>query len=411
MILQCPLPDGSAGVAVRLSAYVDCQSRMLGENGFQTLVGDPAMASILSGLVAIFIALIGYRMILGSPPSLRDGVSLTARLGIVLALVTSWPAFQTLVYHVATDGPEEVATILLPASGLPAMELEDRIQAAYDAIRLGVATDGTAQGAAGTSAGTAASVNAASAPLLSGFAPLPQTASLFVVTTVGIMAALHLIVGFLLAVAPFGILSLLFEGTSGIFNGWVRALVGAALGVLASSVTSAVALTTVEMEVAHMRSAGGVSPVAGDPQALVTVVLCCFLIALGMAYAAFRMAGAFRLPWSQALIMRSGRHEQQTTASAWPPAAAALMTADTSTVARSSAARSRAEGVADTLATVARRDHVLHDMHTASNSPSSRVLNVAASRGETPPLVPLGVAGRRSTYRRTRSAGRRDMAS
>jgi len=403
MIQQCALPD-AVGVAVRLASYVDCQSRMLGENGFQALVGGPEMASILSGLVAIFVALIGYRLLLNTAPTLRDGVSLTARLGIVLALVTSWPAFQTLVYRVTTDGPVELAAILLPASGLPSTGIEQRVQAAYDAIRGGPSMNGGSVQQTGIVAapGAIPAANALPAPAFSGFQPLPQTASLFVMSTVGFMAALHLVVGFLLAVAPFGILSLLFNSTLGIFNGWVRAIVGAALGVLAASIASAIELSVVEMEVAHMQAAG---PAASDPQAIVTAVLCFVVVAIAMAYAAFRMAGAFRLPWGEVIVGQDRATERQSSGALQPvPALAARETA------RIHASQSRAEGVADALAIAAHRDRAFQQEPGASAAPPRRVLNSEAGRGETSPPVPLGVAGRRSTQRRTRSATRRDRA-
>src|SRR5437763_539074 len=101
MTVFCAAPDASEGVALRLSEYVSCEGRALGENGFQALAGGPLGTSLLSGLVTIFIALIGYRLILGHTPDMRDGIGWTVRLGIVLALVTSWPAFQTLIYRSA----------------------------------------------------------------------------------------------------------------------------------------------------------------------------------------------------------------------------------------------------------------------------------------------------------------------
>src|SRR5438445_13816271 len=99
MTVLCAAPDASQGVALRLSQYVSCEARALGENGFQALAGGPLGTSLLAGLVTIFIALIGYRLILGHSPDMRYGIGWTVRLGIVLGLVTRWPAFQPLVYQ------------------------------------------------------------------------------------------------------------------------------------------------------------------------------------------------------------------------------------------------------------------------------------------------------------------------
>ena len=123
MTVVCLGPDTALGVAYRLSAYLDCQARALGENGFQAVAGGAMGTALLTGLITVFIALIGYRLLLGHMPDVRDGVGWAVHLGIVLALVTSWPAFQALVYRVAVDAPPSIAAVLLPASGLAASRL------------------------------------------------------------------------------------------------------------------------------------------------------------------------------------------------------------------------------------------------------------------------------------------------
>lgn len=128
MTLSCAAPNPDLGIALRLSDYLDCQARAIGENGFEALVGGPMAASLLSGLVTIFVALIGYRLILGRTPGIDDGVGWAVRLGVVLALVTSWPAYQILVYNVAVDAPAQLSRFILPAAGLPDEGLAGRVQ-------------------------------------------------------------------------------------------------------------------------------------------------------------------------------------------------------------------------------------------------------------------------------------------
>ena len=55
-------------------------------------------------------------------------------------------------------------------------------------------------------------------------------ASLFLTGAIGALAAVRLIAGLLLALGPFFIAFLLFDGTRGLFEGWMRVLAGAALG-------------------------------------------------------------------------------------------------------------------------------------------------------------------------------------
>ena len=73
----------------------------------------------LTGLLTLFVALFGYRMLFGQTPGVRDGVLALVKIGIVLALATSWPAYRTLVYDVALKGPAELAGEIGRPAGLP----------------------------------------------------------------------------------------------------------------------------------------------------------------------------------------------------------------------------------------------------------------------------------------------------
>ena len=416
MTVECMAPDPDLGVALRLAGYLDCQSRALGENGFQALTGGPAMTSLLSGVVTIFIALIGYRMILGSIPGIRDGIGWAVRLGMVLTLVTSWPAFQTLVYHVVTNGPEEMAAVILPAAGLSAENMEERVQGAYDTIRQGMSPSGAAEPQAAAPQSQAGAITAPQAPsapaqLSTGILPLPETASLFVMSTSGLIGALRIVVGFLVAIGPIAILCLLFQGTSGIFDGWIRALVGAAFGVLAASITTTIELVVIESELAHDRAVqlGADAASSLDPQALVTIILFFVVVALAAVYASARVGSAFRLPAAAgaAWFDRSERSIGNT---------AQLGRADTASrsangaVSAEGSARTRTAAVADALATAAYRDQArLGHLDGAEGSIRPMTIRQEAGGIGAAPMVPLGVAGRRSTGRRTQSARKRDM--
>lgn len=287
-------PDAAQGIALRLSQYVGCEARTLGESGFQALAGGPIGTSVLSGLVTIFIALIGYRFILGSTPGIRDGIGWAARLGLVLALVTSWPAFQTLIFRVAMDGPVEVANAVLPPAGLSFDDLDARVQQAYDTIRLGTFDVDSTPAA---SAGPGASGQLTAAQPFKFQTPLPNTASLLVISTVGVLAALQIAIGFLLAIAPLPLMSLLFDGTSEFFSGWLRALVGAAMMMVGATVVSSVDLVMIESELGLLETyRTSMAPQVIDPQALTTIVS---LFAVAMVIALIvssRVAGALKAP-------------------------------------------------------------------------------------------------------------------
>lgn len=405
MTVLCSSPDATLGVAYRISVYLDCQARALGENGFQALAGGPLGSALLFGLLTIFIALIGYRLILGHVPDMRDGVGWAVRLGFVLALVTSWPAFQALVYRVAVDAPGEIAAVVMPAAGLPSESLDARVQQAYDQMRLGVA-DAQADPAADEEEETEGTIGAA-----------PQTATLLVISTSGLTGALRIAIGFLLAVAPLAIMSLLFSGTSGLFNGWLRALAGLALGSIGVTIVTAIDLLMVESELAHLQAFGfagmpeGVDPqdlTAIDPQALTTIVALFALVAIVTTVAGVRMGSALKLPADRSP----------------PPQLVTVSAPGTRVDARSvlisdnldrrppdAATQGRASAVAGALkATVRREERFRSPANDAQNQYPRQVAMAEAvvQTAEGPMSPSTGPAGRRGLGRQTRSAARRD---
>lgn len=406
MTVVCAELDPSAGVALRLSAFLDCQARALGENGFQAFAGGAIGTSILSGLITIFVALIGYRLILGESPGLRDGVSWTVRLGFVLALVTSWPAFQTLFYQVAIEGPREVADVILPASGLPSEGLEWRVQQAYDTIRLG---SGTLTQQLPNSANVPAEVVEVVQRRQFQEA-LPRTSVLFVLTTTGFTAALRIAAGFLLAIGPIAIMSLLFDATLGLFNGWIRALAGMAVATVASMVVTALNLLMVESELARLQALQR-SPLAQAPdaQSLSVIVLLFALIMLVTVFAAVRMMNAFRLPWRRSHEI--SRTAQSSRSPSTVPVAAPFSTREPLAAYGGVTLQTRGNAVSDSLAATVRREQTRLAYGGAASMLIHNQSGEAAAMSETTGgrAVPQNHS-RRPLGRHTRGAARRDRS-
>jgi type IV secretion system protein VirB6 len=423
MTLFCPAPDASQGIALRLSTYVSCEARALGENGFQALAGGPLGTSLLSGLVTIFIALIGYRLILGHTPNIRDGVGWTVRLGIVLALVTSWPAFETLVFRVAVDGPGELAKVLLPASGLPSTDLSGRVQSAYDTMRLGTMdtvaapASGSGQNAnspgAQPAAGSPRDPNSPAPPQQFKFqSPLPNTASILVISTSGVIAALQIAIGFLLAVGPLAMMSLLFDGTSSLFNGWLRALAGAALTMLGATVVTAIDLVMVESELGRLENFRlSASPTVIDPQALTTIVALFAFVMIIMVFASMRMASALKLPsrWGYTLEPRADARAVEAPRLALAHGSSAAMAPHLT----DGLAQNRVAAVVEVLAKAVGREQLQVPYQHDPSAPArhSRIAeaterSIGARSGSR-----VGLGNRRRENRRTRTAARRDQRS
>lgn len=407
----CPAPDALLGTVLRISGFLECQARLLGENGFLALAGNLLSSGLIAALVTIFVAIIGYRLILGGAPGLRDGMGWTLRLGFVLALVTSWPAFQTLAYGVAVDGPNDLAGVMLPSLGLPGKSVNERAQLAYDTIRLGT-TGGQepAEAQARSAADRQTAQALARAHAFQFQPPLPKTAAAFLLSTTGVLGALRLAVGFLLAVGPIPILCLLFGATSGIFSGWIRALVGAALGALGAMIVGSIDLVMVEAELARLQTLGtAASADAIDAQALTSIVLLFSLVMLATVYFAIRVASAFSLPASQPRLHLLPEQLRAGLTTLMPPANASLNERRGS--AGDDGGIGRITVIVDSLNGAVRRESgVLAAGDDGEGSRRRMAIADAMQRGQ-PGVgaLPLGLAGKRGLGRKTRQARRRDQ--
>ena len=131
-----PVQSGQRFVA-QMIGHIDCQAQAIGAYGYGAL-SDPSssIALAFTGMLTLFVALFGLRLMMGQMQSGRDLVGDMLRIGIVLTLATSWPAWRTLGYNVVVDGPSQLAATIGGAADLPGgqNDLVGRLQAADDNI-------------------------------------------------------------------------------------------------------------------------------------------------------------------------------------------------------------------------------------------------------------------------------------
>jgi type IV secretion system protein VirB6 len=414
-----PLPPG-AGFIQSILAFLDCQAWSLGARGWQALAAPGSTLSfLLLGFLTLFVALFGYRLLLGHGPDVRTGVVAFVKIGIVFALATSWGAYSTLVYDVVNRGPAQLASEIGTPSGLPGTggDLVSRLDGADRAfVALTVLGEGRPPPILeGTQAAAISDVPPQPYPGFNTYA-IAGSRMLFLITAIAGLGAVRLIAGLLLAVGPFFIAFLLFDNTRSLFEGWVRVLAGVALAALGISIALAVELALIEpwlTDLLARRSADEWLP--GMPVELIVVSFAFALIVLTMLYASAKTAMAFRLaPVWQAVAARAGRN----------PASEERRFAVAATArgdAPPSEARSRAATVADAVATTQRRESA-HIAAAAARSsggggePAAAQTAAAAAGGRAAPAslapAPLGQSFRRRTRGRvSASAGRRDHRS
>lgn len=270
-----PVTTGNRFLAETI-AHIDCQAQAIGAYGYGAL-SDPgsAVAIALTGLLTIFIAIFGYRLMLGEEMHARGLVCDMLRVGIVLTLATSWPAWRTLGYDVATNAPGELAGSIAGAARLPGSEndMVSRLQAADDAIViLTVYGTGRTMGGAVRSDTIGDRLEGIAVTDREGLA---NGRMAFLAGVLAPFALLRLGAGFLLALAPLMAGLLLFAGTRDLFFGWLRGLGALALGSAALSILHGVQLAILEpwlRDALALRTAQLLTPSAPTELSVITFV-------------------------------------------------------------------------------------------------------------------------------------------
>lgn len=244
--MSCPAIITGDQFLTRVLTHIDCQAQVIGSYGYQALGQPGSTASILvTGLLTLFIALFGIRLLFGPQPGARDVVFDVLKIGIVLTLAFSWPAFRTVVYDVTLKGPAEIASVIQTSSQPNgALATVDRLQQVDNNIvsLIEVGTGRTSgqfldqSGPGSTFAGTALQDDAAF-----GYSRL-----LFLAGVIAPLAILRIAAAVLLALAPVVAGLFFFAQSRGIVAGWVKGLVFTIAGSIAISLGLAVQLAIVE---------------------------------------------------------------------------------------------------------------------------------------------------------------------
>ncbi|MGH6909915.1 MAG: type IV secretion system protein [Phenylobacterium sp.] len=282
------------GIIRGVLGAVDCETRNFTEAGYSALTSSSSTFQVaLTALLTIYVALVGYRMLFASSGArLSDAPGIALRIGAILALVTSWATFQTLVFDVAARAPLQIAGIVAgPIQGSVSSLASDPVaglQAAYDQITQSAVIFGKI---AGNAAKAYSSPEAAAAEALS------AASGVLFMTTAGVIAAATLSIGVLTAVGPLFIAMFLIPATRGLFTGWVRALAAAALTLMLGWLGITLLLSVLEpwlITLAREQQAHQIVPQTATSTAALVFVFGAGQVALLVG--ACVMAFGFRMP-------------------------------------------------------------------------------------------------------------------
>ncbi len=230
--MACPVVHTGQEFLATALAHIDCQAQTIGSYGYGALASPGSPVSVaLTSLLTIFIALFGIRLLLGYPMATRDVVSDVLKVGIMLTLATSWPAWRVVGYDLVIHGPDQIARVIGGSAGLPGSDGD--LAARLQNVDQGLASLNTyGSGRLGVAQGDWFQLGFARSAYLTG--------------TLGPLALVRLTSGFLLAIAPLMAGLLLFGVTRGVFEGWARALVTTFLASMLLSVIYGVELAMLE---------------------------------------------------------------------------------------------------------------------------------------------------------------------
>ena len=397
--MPCAVVPTAARFASSVIGYTDCQARTIGQAGYQALtMPGGVIPSLLGVLLTILIALVGYRLILGDTPTVREGVLTLVKVGVVLAFATGWSAYRPVVYDVALETPGELAGRIGGASGLPggtglAAHL-DAVDGQFEQLAIVNANQPTI---------LAQSVQSAPPPFVNfDVFALGSARIAFLGGALASYVAPRLLAGLLLALGPLFVAFLLFDSTRGLVEAWIGVLAGTALASIAVSVVLGVEFGLLEpWLVSLITQRGSGEPIPGVASQLLVTVLVFNAVLLAVSIGAALTTTRLKLVVSRAardtgVVAGTPRIDQNGQA----------MSKLRQTVA--SGERSRASAIAEAAATLHRRENgsAITPGAPAPAGRSPAQWTTASDSGAS--FVRVAANRRRALPRRSNSATSRD---
>jgi type IV secretion system protein VirB6 len=203
------------GVSSALTA-VDCIAGNVSEQAFNRLFGDDGqLAFALTVVLGLYVGFFGISLMLGrSNISVRALVPKMMTLGLVLTFATSFVAFSSVFYNIFIGGPDQIAGILTGTRGESAtLVFAQKLDVVFQAIQ--------------QASGDTSNISAFSPPGM-----MWLGAMLLLLGTVGLLVTARIALALLLAIGPIFVVLALFDGTRGLFTGWLKGLTMMALAPL-----------------------------------------------------------------------------------------------------------------------------------------------------------------------------------
>lgn len=204
------------GIAASLRG-VDCLTISTTQAAFGRLFGtNGALLPALTILLTIYVAFFAIQLLTGRS---RVGVgALTPRImtiGLVLTFATSWIAYSQVVWNLALGAPNEIAAILTGVRGSATDVFAQKIDILFSVVGE----------AAGANQPVQEGNPAAAASIVSPTGLLWLGSILLLLGTAGVLVTSRIALAVLIALGPVFVVLALFDGTRGLFAGWLKGVI------------------------------------------------------------------------------------------------------------------------------------------------------------------------------------------
>ena len=307
-------------------ASTDCFIATRVEQAYaQLLAPGGQFSAALTIALTLYVVIYGYRLVLGrSALTLGNLVPHFIKIGVVLALVTSWPSYQRLVFDLIFAGPQQIAGAVMAQSDGSPTNVVTSLQAQFDRIT-DYAGDAWAQrpvngdasprvplAAAGpqidpttnlpivqpspvVASNVIAGPSALGPPQFVGIA-MWVSALLMLAFSIGLLLIARVILALLLMFGPVFLAMALFPSTRGLTEGWLRVTVKFGLVPLIVLPLSAVLLSVLGRFLTDLEP-GPILAFRDTPALAILIITIVFAIVLSQALSLTEaIAQGIRLP-------------------------------------------------------------------------------------------------------------------
>jgi len=245
------ITDMGGGIASALHA-VDCLSSQVTAETFGRLFAPGgSLGTVLTILLTLYVAFFAIGLLIGrSNLDVRALMPRVITLGLVLTFATSWVAYQSVVWNLAIGTPDWLASLLLGSEGSATQGFAAKLDVVFMAVQATSSSDHS----------------------FSAFSPQGMMwlgALLLLLGTVGLLVTARIGLAMLVALGPIFVVMALFNGTRGLFVGWLKGLVMLSLAPLFAVLGGSIML---ELSVPILATLTAV-PGSIDPQAAMAFFL------------------------------------------------------------------------------------------------------------------------------------------